>query len=1166
MRSLKFRALSALLGACYCLTFGIPVYADDTEIFGSGTAAAAGTKPNVVFIIDTSGSMNTDVTTTNNPYDPNTTYTGACDASTVYWRQNTGAPPDCATTTQKFPLTQLKCKAAKDGFAREGQYIAVKAAMFTPTVQTVDRRGRIVTTTVNKWMNLAAGVSNQPVECQADAGIDGNGVDTSKLWAQNGNASNLWTSNAANAITWAAADNADRTYVLFSGNYLNWYYDPSNTTTKTRLQVVQEAATTLANSLDNINLGLMRYDNHGGFGETAAQGGMVTYPVSDIVTDRSNVISTLSSYTADGFTPLSETMYEAGQYYAGRSVDFGLNSRINPSTALPSVAGSRLATDTSKYKSPIQYSCQKNYIVYLTDGLPTEDNEADSKITALPNFASLVGSTTCDDSGPGRCLDDMAEYLFKADLNTGLPGQQNVITYTIGFGPEVSGSTFLNKVASRGGGQAYTADDTKTLATALGSIFLNILKTNTTFTSPAVSVNAFNRTQTLNDLYVSVFRPSDSYHWPGNVKKYTVQNGVIVDANGQPAIDRGFFKDTAQSIWSASVDGQDVTRGGAASHLPLPTSRNLYTFLGNTTLTNPSNAVTTSNASLTDALFGLGAPGQPLLADVIDWMRGTDVMDINNNGNFVEPRMQMGDPVHAKPAVVIYGGTAASPDAVVYAATNDGYLHAFNATDGTELWAFVPRELLPNQAALMDNQPTPDKHYGLDGDVRVFKIDRNGNGIIEPANGDRVLLYFGMRRGGSNYYALDVTTRTSPQFLFMLTPGAGGIGTSQLPGLGETWSTPTVAKVNVGGGATQNADKFVLIFGGGYEDSQDNEVYNTDVSGNRIYMVDAFSGNLLWFAGGTASGTIGSPSLALTKMNNSIPADILVLDINSDGYADRMYTADTGGRIWRFDVNNGQSASGLVTGGVLASLGVADLSPLPATSTNARRFYVSPDAAILSERGSSPFIALAIGSGYRGHPLNTNIRDRFYMIKDFTPFAALTQSQYNTLTVTTDTGSTPATDVQDVTTDLAATVTSTSRGWKIEMRDGTSSWLGEKVLSQANIFNNRVFFTSYIPQTSAPTDPCTPGLGTNRAYAVSLFNGSPVLNLDGQTSVNREDRYQTLQQTSIAPEIVFLFPDNGGGLTSQRPLLCLSGVEVLAGVCVNAGAPVRTFWQESGMN
>ncbi len=186
-----------------------------------------------------------------------------------------------------------------------------------------------------------------------------------------------------------------------------------------------------------------------------------------------------------------------------------------------------------------------------------------------------------------------------------------------------------------------------------------------------------------------------------------------------------------------------------------------------------SNALVSTNAAITDVLLGLGSPGQPVRADLIDWIRGRDVQDDNNNGDFNEPRFVMGDPIHAKPAIVIYGGTAASPDvtdAVVYSVTNDGYLHAFDVTSGQELWSFVPQELLSSMPALFDNATAVDKHYALDGDLRVFKIDRNSNGVVEPANGDKVYLYFGMRRGGSNYYALDITAKTGADFLWIIGP------------------------------------------------------------------------------------------------------------------------------------------------------------------------------------------------------------------------------------------------------------------------------------------------------------------------------------------------------------------------------------------------------------
>ena len=69
-----------------------------------------------------------------------------------------------------------------------------------------------------------------------------------------------------------------------------------------------------------MNLGLARYDDD-------ANGGMITVPVKNLDTaQRTALKDTLKTYAPDGFTPLSETLYEAGLYFAGMNADYGLRS------------------------------------------------------------------------------------------------------------------------------------------------------------------------------------------------------------------------------------------------------------------------------------------------------------------------------------------------------------------------------------------------------------------------------------------------------------------------------------------------------------------------------------------------------------------------------------------------------------------------------------------------------------------------------------------------------------------------------------------------------------------------------------------------------------------------------------------------------------------------
>ncbi len=301
---------------------------------------------------------------------------------------------------------------------------------------------------------------------------------------------------------------------------------------------------------------------------------------------------------------------------------------------------------------------------------------------------------------------------------------------------------------------------------------------------------------------------------------------------------------------------------------------------------------------------------------------------------------------------------------------------------GVELWSFIPSELMLRLNLLQRDLVTQGRNYGLDGDVRVLKYDVDGDGIIEPSDGDKMYAVVGFGRGGAGYYALDVTSRTAPRFMWKKT-------NAELPMLGQAWSTPVITRVNVNSNAQSDPQKFVAIFGAGYDTSQEDYSYTTDGVGNGIYMLELTTGNLLWRAGLTGSGANWQHPF----MNNSIPSDITVLDMNGDSFADRMYFGDMGGRIWRLDIWHGQAPASLVSGGLMATLGAGHLAT--PTDADARRFYYAPDVSVVTPRGSAPYLNIAIGSGYRGHPLFEDTQDRFYSIRDYQPFNRRTNTSFN---------------------------------------------------------------------------------------------------------------------------------------------------------------------------
>jgi type IV pilus assembly protein PilY1 len=314
-------------------------------------------------------------------------------------------------------------------------------------------------------------------------------------------------------------------------------------------------------------------------------------------------------------------------------------------------------------------------------------------------------------------------------------------------------------------------------------------------------------------------------------------------------------------------------------------------------------------------------------------------------------------------------------------------------------------------------------------------------------------------------------------------------------------------KVNLGGTITP-----VLVIGGGYEADQDNSGLTTDTMGNSIYLVSIETGNVVWH--GSRDGIHKDFNVSGRSMDYSIPGRVRIIDIDGDGLMDRMYAGDMGGQVWRFDIHTGAAAVNLVTGGVIAQLGGAPSgSPAP---EDIRRFYNAPDVAFITTPDGN-FVHVGIGSGHRGHPLSTTVRDRFYALRDYAfGITPLTQAQFDARTIITDGALVPATTVAPV-------VPWNSAGWRLDLNIG--GWNGEKVLAEGRTFANQVFFSTFQPSSSATT--CEPQLGINRTYAMSVYNGAPVMNLDGSADPANLTASDLFIQSSggILPAAQALFVD-----------------------------------------
>ncbi|MCW8825650.1 MAG: PilC/PilY family type IV pilus protein, partial [Gammaproteobacteria bacterium] len=976
MKTLFNKSLLHSTSLLLALVAATAVIADDTEVYLGSSATSNRIRPNILFIIDNSGSMRQTVPVTTVTegsgidYDPTVDYNadpyfGGCDTSKIYWARSGDAPPTCATD-QYIDDSSFTCNAAATALSNT---VGSSGFYLNRFARYRDRSGG------DEWDTLSSWDHNDWVECEADWGVHGNG-GANKYPADQDNGG-PWRSDDRRDINWSRTGS---TYKVFSANYLAWYNisQGSSTTVDTpKIDVVKSVFSDLVVSMSDVNIGLMRFNT--------SEGGHVFMPMDklthektifDPLTGLTTIIpgndvdydAAVQSLVAETWTPLAETLYEGYQYFKGAKEDYGDASGVG--TTHPDALTS---PGSGVYDSPIDDFCQKNFIILLTDGEPTYDTGADSKIRSQTDFAALTGSSSCT----GNCLDEQAEYMYKQDCRDNQPDKQNVITYTIGFAINLP---LLQDAANKGGGEYYTANDTAGLTDAFASILTDILAINTSFVAPAVSVNAFNRFTHRDELYYALFRPGDRPNWNGNVKKFKLTKTDIVDANGAPAVDpnTGFFSSDATSFWTDAADapdGAEVELGGAAGELSL--TRNVYTNTGTSTLLSASsNKFHEDNSDITKVMLGDSAMSDTLRADILKWARGVDLNDDDDDNDATDARRSYSDPIHAKPILITYGGTEADPDISLFVGTNGGYLHAINVKDGSEQFAFMPQELLSNLPKLFENSSSEAHPYGLDGPLTYWFNDLNNNGMILTSGGsleagEHIYLYQGMRRGGRSYYALDVSDRKNPVLLWTITGGS-----AEFSELGQTWSSATHAKIRINGNDTD-----VLIFGGGYDTNQDgNEIAEDDTEGRAIYIVNAKTGAKIWQAGPVGSNNGANPDLILDEMTNSIPADITVLDTDGDGYADRLYAADMRAQLWRIDLNNentsaaklAKDANGDDMGGVIAKLGGEK-------DYENRRFYYAPDVS-LSKSGLH--YNIAIGSGYRSHPLDQDIHDSFYIVRD----------------------------------------------------------------------------------------------------------------------------------------------------------------------------------------
>lgn len=1107
-----------------------PALAADIDIYGVSTITV---QPNVLIIFDNSGSMGT-ADIPGEVYNPNTSYAGGATSNAVY-RLSSGNYDTLYFAD--INSANWQCAAAKTALKTLGYW--------------------------NGKLTLSGGVvtcggTNRTLRLGNFRNFDALGIGDSKTRME----------VAKKVIAQLIYDNSsDVRFGLMKFNTLTplTYYGTTDDKKHESGYLMALPGTSQATLIGSYN------------------------PTTTVFTDNdeSTNFGAIGGMYSDTYTPLAETLAEAGLFFAGQQSWYN-GTATGSGYPVGKFSATCAASDSGcqdySTNMPIQYRCQKNFIILMTDGEPTRDNN-----TKLQNKNYINGTKipAAGKDGVADYLDDVAYFLAHNDLcpTMGSAGDfenQTVTTYTIGF---ASSQTLLQNTATNGGGQYYTAANASSLGEALNNIMSDIKANNEGFSAATVPVSASNKAYSGNYIYYGMFQPTNTGNWLGNLKKYGIDDyGVIRDKNGIEAISAGAIVDNAVSYWSTAADGPSVNKGGAGEKLrddiAAAISRKIYTYTGtNATLTNAANVFATTNAALNTTDY----PG--LAANVITAVRHEN-----------DDSWPLASLLHSQPLVVQYDDNNDGQDdhAMIFVGGNDGMLHCVDDNNGAEKWGFVPRDLLDDLAPLA--APASLLYY-VDGSPSFYSYDHDGS----AATPNKKMIIFGERRGGYQYTALDISDYNAPVLGYEIGPDFLGGGTKFL---GQSWGKPRACKMvdhldTDGNSVTK--DVFFMV--GGYDDNQDSATpAATDSKGKAVFAVDSRTGAL--FSNFNFNGD------NFSSMDHSIVA-AEAYENPSTRSTTRVYAGDMSGNLFAFrddtfHLNRDKAKKSCSAGQYNGQEDGVWGQKLTLYSSPGQKIFYAP--SILNENFPVKFSYCSTphpdtvncygfpnpvcasgdllektelrvgdyvyyGTGDREHPNETTTVNAFYAIKNNW------QWEDNPATVGIDESVTPtiveayvstsdgqvrskadnsvltsqlfildltdniiqSTDPSEATRELHAQYITNSlanlnnRGWFILLVEADGSAVGEKVVSSPIIYNGVVYFTTYIPEPAGvvTTDPCAnPGAkGSGYLYAMDAKTGAAVLDLDSSNNTTfgnkyRADRRAKMKKPGIPPQPVLVFGKN----------------------------------------
>lgn len=632
-----------------------------------------------------------------------------------------------------------------------------------------------------------------------------------------------------------------------------------------------------------------------------------------------------------------------------------------------------------------------------------------------------------------------------------------------------------------------------------------------------------------NDVYKSMFEPTEKASWIGNFKKYYVETDNSVNK----------LKD-AWDISASSYDVQDWNKGGLLAKLknlknktdnsdptkPIITERKVLINrdcqqIDNTTTYQFTEvgALKTINNKYLDVKCGSSTTARSddkgyLLMNLLGYNVGNaattvDLTEVNRTN------WKVGMNLHSTPVKLTQEAVFNADNSVkerkdyMLFGTTQGLLHVVDAKTGEENFAFVPNEMLENtqQSKAFLEKPAgvkADMAYGIDGAWTIYSEYAYGMKAVSSgsvsseivatvgeiksdgkvvAKGKQIA-YGGLRMGGRSYYALDLSDISQPKLKFHIDPDRNRIISLQADGtyktttntalaaMGQSWSKPTITSIMYKGAA-----KRVMIVGGGYDMEYEKTapVVSNATKGRMVYMFDADNGDLIWYAGGdnqsTSCGSGDTNHGMKMKELYSVVSRINAVDRDGDGVTDHLYFGDLGGQVWRIDLSKdfGTKDGGCGSYSMLFK------------DTNSR-FYEAPNFSVYGYE--QPLAVISIASGNRSLPYSDkNSSSTVYNLFD----QDVVRRNFSTASSSNSTPKLLATDLKAMLTaselkgkNLVQVKAMIPNGWYVQANSvvgkeldaqgnetALTSQTGSKVLGEMVVMNKSLYVSVYNPNTTA---------------------------------------------------------------------------------------------------